>query len=275
MKKFFLFLIIFIYLKPVQAQDMIYYIKSAYENNPKLNAERQKLKSVKEKINISISEFLPSVTLSGDISSTQSTNRTNQLGENLPDSNTDTETKKFSVEQKIFQGFSGLNSLKKSRLEFEKSNFELKQKEQDIIIDASKAYLDLIYNNQNKNFNLSNVDLFERQVESDGARAQKGEITLTDLAQSESSLAGANAKLIAAETELLTANAEFERITKAKIPLNPLKPNELKLNLPNSLNEAINIAKKDNPQLIIAKINYEISKRNLEIEKASLSPKAS
>ena len=154
MKKFFLFLIIFIYLKPVQAQDMIYYIKSAYKNNPKLNAERQKLKSVKEKINISISEFLPSVTLSGDISSTQSTNRTNQLGENLPDSNTDTETKKFSVEQKIFQGFSGLNSLKKSRLEFEKSNFELKQKEQDIIIDASKAYLDLIYNNQNKNFNL-------------------------------------------------------------------------------------------------------------------------
>ena len=131
MKKFFLFLIIFIYLKPVQAQDMIYYIKSAYENNPKLNAERQKLKSVKEKINISISEFLPSVTLSGDISSTQSTNRTNQLGENLPDSNTDTETKKFSVEQKIFQGFSGLNSLKKSRLEFEKSNFELKQKEQE------------------------------------------------------------------------------------------------------------------------------------------------
>ena len=275
MKKFFLFLIIFIYLKPVQAQDMIYYIKSAYENNPKLNAERQKLKSVKEKINISISEFLPSVTLSGDISSTQSTNRTNQLGENLSDSNTDSETKKFSVDQKIFQGFSGLNSLKKSRLEFEKSNFELKQKEQDIIIGASKAYLDLIYNNQNKNFNLSNVDLFERQVESDGARAQKGEITLTDLAQSESSLAGANAKLIAAETELLTANAEFERITKAKIPSNPLKPSELRLNLPNSLNEAINIAKKDNPQLIIAKINYEISKRNLEIEKASLSPKAS
>ena len=275
MKKFFLFLIIFIYLKPVQAQDMIYYIKSAYENNPKLNAERQKLKSVKEKINISISEFLPSVTLSGDISSTQSTNRTNQLGENLSDSNTDSETKKFSVDQKIFQGFSGLNSLKKSRLEFEKSNFELKQKEQDIIIGASKAYLDLIYNNQNKNFNLSNVDLFERQVESDGARAQKGEITLTDLAQSESSLAGANAKLIAAETELLTANAEFERITKAKIPSNPLKPSELRLNLPNSLNEAINIAKKDNPKLIIAKINYEISKRNLEIEKASLSPKAS
>ena len=275
MKKLFLFLIIFIYLKPVQAQDMIYYIKSAYENNPKLNAERQKLKSVKEKINISISEFLPSVTLSGDISSTQSTNRTNQLGENLSDSNTDSETKKFSVDQKIFQGFSGLNSLKKSRLEFEKSNFELKQKEQDIIIGASKAYLDLIYNNQNKNFNLSNVDLFERQVESDGARAQKGEITLTDLAQSESSLAGANAKLIAAETELLTANAEFERITKAKIPSNPLKPSELRLNLPNSLNEAINIAKKDNPQLIIAKINYEISKRNLEIEKASLSPKAS
>ena len=47
------------------------------------------------------------------------------------------------------------------------------------------------------------VNLFERQVEFDNARLQKGEITLTDLAQSESSLAGAKAKLIKAKTELL------------------------------------------------------------------------
>ena len=58
---------------------------------------------------------------------------------------------------------------------------------------------------KNEKFNLSNVNLFERQVESDNARLQKGEITLTDLAQSESSLAGANASLIKAKTELLTS----------------------------------------------------------------------
>ena len=275
MKKLIFILITLFNFNFAQAQDIIFYIKSAYDKNPKLNAERQKLKAVKEKINISMSEFLPSITLSGDISSTQSKNRTNKLGESLSDSSINTETKTFSVDQKIFQGFSGLNSVKKSRLEFEKTKFELKKKEQEVIIDAARAYLDLIYNNQNTKFNLSNVDLFERQVESDSARVQKGEITLTDLAQSESSLAGANAKLIAAETELLTANAEFERITKAKIPKSPPKPNGFKIDLPLSLSEAVRISEKNNPDLIIAKINYEISKRNVNIEKAKLSPKAS
>ena len=115
MKKLIFILITLFNFNFAQAQDIIFYIKSAYDKNPKLNAERQKLKAVKEKINISMSEFLPSITLSGDISSTQSKNRTNKLGESLSDSSINTETKTFSVDQKIFQGFSGLNSVKKSR----------------------------------------------------------------------------------------------------------------------------------------------------------------
>ena len=45
---------------------------------------------------------------------------------------------------------------------------------------------------------------------------QKGEITLTDLAQSESSLAGANANLIKAKTELLASKTNFERVVRKK-----------------------------------------------------------
>ena len=60
-----------------------------------------------------------------------------------------------------------------------------------------------------KNLTSSNVNLFERQVDSDNARLQKGEITLTDLAQSESSLAGARANLIKAKTELLASKNKF------------------------------------------------------------------
>ena len=62
------------------------------------------------------------------------------------------------------------------------------------------------------------MNLFQRQVESDSARLQKGEITLTDLAQSESSLAGANANLIKAKTELLTSKMNFERVIREKAP---------------------------------------------------------
>ena len=58
------------------------------------------LKSIKENINISRSEFLPSISLSGDQSSSQSTNRTDKSGSNLSDTNLDTETKTLSIDQK-------------------------------------------------------------------------------------------------------------------------------------------------------------------------------
>ena len=67
-------------------------------------------------------------------------------------------------------------------------------------------------------FNLENLSLFERQVEFDSVRLQKGEISLTDLAQSESSLAGAKANLISAENEFLSSKNNFERITRIISP---------------------------------------------------------
>ena len=112
----------------------------------------------------------------------------------------------------------GLNKLKKSELEFKKADLELKKAEQQTILDTASAYYDLLFKTKNEEFNISNVNLFERQVESDSARLQKGEITLTDLAQSESSLAGANANLIKAKTELLTSKTNLERITKERSP---------------------------------------------------------
>ena len=239
----FLFYLLF-YLTSASAENLVFYIESAYKNNPILNAERKNVKAVKENISISRSEFLPNLSITANKTSSNSTNRTNQSGTNLSDSSSDTETKTISVDQKVFQGFQGYNSLKKSQLELKRQKLELKKVEQEIILEAATIYLDLIYKEKGKNFNLSNVDLFERQVESDSARLQKGEITLTDLAQAESSLAGAKASLITAETELLTTKTEFERIIRVEVPdSNELKV-DLNIKLPKNLIEALNLAKK-------------------------------
>ena len=259
----------------IAENNLQFFIDSALKNNLKLNAERKNQKSIKQNINISRSEFLPSISLSSDQTSSQSTNKTNQSGSSLSDSNLDTETKKVSIDQKIFQGFKGFNSLKKSELEFEKANFKLKQTEQQTILDAVSAYFDFIFKSKNEEFNLSNVNLFERQVESDSARLQKGEITLTDLAQSESSLAGANAKLITAETELLASKTNFERIIRKKAPSSFNKNERIEIDLPKTLQEAVNIAKINNADLLIAKLDYRIAEKDLNIEKAKLSPSAS
>ena len=255
--------------------NLQYFIDEALKNNLKLNAERKNHKSIKQNINISRSEFLPSVSLSGDQSSSQSTNKTNQSGTSLSDSNLDSETKTISVDQKIFQGFKGFNSLKKSELEVKQADLKLKQVEQQTILDTVSAYFDFIYKTKSESFNLSNVNLFERQVESDSARLQKGEITLTDLAQAESSLAGANANLIKAKTELQASKTNFERVVRKKAPDSIDNYTKVEIGLPDSLQEAISIAKLNNSDLIIAKLDYQIAEKDLNIEKAKLSPSAS
>ena len=255
--------------------NLKFFIDASFKNNIELNAERKNQKSIKENINISRSEFLPSLSLSGNQTSSQSTNRTNTSGAILSDTNQDSETKTVSVDQKIFQGFKGYNSLKKSELEFKKADYKLRQTEQQTILDTVSAYFDLIFKTKNKKFNLSNVNLFERQVESDSARLQKGEITLADLAQSESSLAGANANSITATTELLASKTNFERITREKAPIADTLDEKANINLPKTLQQALNIATQNNFDLLIAEIDYQISSKEHNIEKARLSPSAS
>ena len=149
--------IILFYSNFLHAQDNLkFYIEKALENNLQLNAERKNFESAKQSKKISRSEFLPSITLSGDQTSTTSTNRTNQSGTNLADSNSDSESKKISVDQKIFSGFKGLNTFKKSELETQKANLSLKKVEQQTILDATSAYFDLIFKSKNEEFTLFN-----------------------------------------------------------------------------------------------------------------------
>tara|TARA_Y100000591_G_C21786793_1_gene674261 strand:- start:113 stop:1408 length:1296 start_codon:yes stop_codon:yes gene_type:complete len=276
MNKIWIFIFFFILFSNLNAEEnLVYFIDKAIKNNLQLNAERKNLKSAEQNKKISRSEFLPNVTLSGDQTSTTSRNRTNQSGASLSDTNSDSENKSISLEQKIFSGFKGINTFKKSELETQKARLQLKKAEQQTIIDTAFVFYDLIYKSNNEKFNISNVNLFERQVESDNARVQKGEITLTDLAQSESSLAGANADLIKAETELMSTKTNFKRVTRENAPNFENLNEKTIIDLPNSLNAALKSSKINNLSLQISKLDYEISVKKLNIEKSRLSPTAS
>ena len=260
------------------ASEFLIYLENAYNNNPTINAERENYKAIKENINISRSEFLPSVSVSETQSSQQNSNRTNRSGSALTDTNNETTTQSVTVDQKVFQGLQGYNSIKRSQLESEQAAIKLKNVEQQILLKSATAYYDLIYKIKNKQFNLANVDLFERQVETDASRLQKGEITLTDLAQSESSLAGANAQLITADTELLVAKSNFERIIRLTAPTDIVQDNFIEtadLNFPSSLNSTLSISERYNLKLLLAKLDFQISKKNVNIEKSKFSPSAS
>ena len=134
MKKYIITILLFFSSNFLQAEDNLkFYIQKALINNLQLNAERKNFETVKQSKNISRSEFLPSITISGDQTSTTSTNRTNQSGSNLADSNSDSESKKISVEQKIFSGFKGINTFRKTELEMKKADLSVRKAEQQTI----------------------------------------------------------------------------------------------------------------------------------------------
>ena len=151
MKKIIIIFILFFIFNNLKAEDNVrFYIEKALKNNLQLNAERKNLEVAKQSKNISRSEFLPSITISGDQTSSTSTNRTNQNGVSLADTNSDSEKTTLSVEQKIFSGFKGLNTFIKSDLETQKANLFLQKAEQQTILDSTAAYFDLIFKSKNR-----------------------------------------------------------------------------------------------------------------------------
>ena len=93
LRKILILLIFYLLNTNLNAQDLAKTLSDAFKNNSKLNAERASLNASKEDVNISKGEFLPSVTISGNISSQEDTGRTNQSGESLADINSTPESR--------------------------------------------------------------------------------------------------------------------------------------------------------------------------------------
>jgi len=243
-------------------------LNSAYSNNLKLNAERAKMRASREEKRESVGEFLPSITISGYRSEQDNTKGSSA------DSSFEPKENSMLIEQKIFQGGSGVANFVKKKHGQSLGEFKLKKTEQEILLEAAKAHSKLLLNKKKLNINLLNIDLLERQVETDQNRLEKGEISLTDLAQSESSLAGARAQLISAQNDLVTSKANFEKVIGKKPTENIKEIKEINLNLPKSLAEAYNISNSENPDLQISSLEYEQSKLDVVIASSDRYPSA-
>ena len=114
-------------------------LNSAYLNNSKLNAERANMRASKEEKRESIGEFLPSVTISGYVSEQDNTNPGD-------DTNFRPSEQSLEIEQKVFQGFSGVSNLRKKMYGQDLAEFKLKKIEQETLLAAAKAHADLLLN---------------------------------------------------------------------------------------------------------------------------------
>ena len=167
-----------------------------------------------------------------------------------------------------------LNSFKK-KIGINLAEAKLLKKEQDIFYKAIEAYSGLILANEKLTINQINLSLLERQVETDKVRLERGQITVSDLAQSESSLAGAQAQFIQAKNEIVTNKLNYENIIgKILNPKSLEKTSESIVSIPQSLNSAIDLSKQNNPDITIAKLELEQSEKDIEIAESDLKPTA-
>ena len=276
MKKIFIyFLIVLFFNTNLLADNLTEALLKAYNKNPKLNAERENINISKEDINISKSDFLPTITLSGTKSKEDTSKLTNQSGGDASITDVDPLTTSLLIEQTLYDGRSRNADLEKNKLGLDVSKIKLLKVEQEILYQAIEAYTGLVLANNKYKINQSNVNLFERQVETDQARLEKGQISLVDLAQSESSLAGANAKFIEAKNEVVTGKLIYENVIGSIDNINNLTDKlNFNLKLPESLAKANEISQKNNPELIIAKLELQQAEKDIQIAQADLGPSA-
>ena len=184
-------------------------------------------------------------------------------------------TSSVKLEQTLLDGSGRDTKYEKSKLGLNLSEAQLIKKEQEVFLKAIEAYTALILAYEKLNINQENVDLLQRQFEIDNARLSRAQITATDLAQSQSSLAGAQAGFIGAQNSIVTSKLAYENI------IGPININE-KLKkiynadvlIPSSLAEAKKTSEQKSPELIIADIEYGQSELDVKIARSDLSPTA-
>ena len=277
MKKFLLSILInIILISSASSITLREAIVEAYKNNPRLNAEREAIKVSKENIKISKSDYLPTMTLSGSLSDENTSKLTNRTGVDQSVEDINPLTRSLLIEQKIFEGGARQAELLKSEIGYELAIQKLRKVEQNIIYETIEVYTALVMNNKNYKINLSNVSLLERQVETDKFRLDRGEINITDLAQSEASLAGAKAKLIKAQNDRVTSKFNYEKIIGSINNFNDVVDNyQFNYQIPKSLNLASTISKKFNVDLNIAKLELEQAGKDIIIAESDLKPSGS
>ena len=275
MKKIILILFSVLFLnQQVLAVTLFEALTEAYKNNTDLNAERENINISEEDLKISKSNYLPTVTISGSKSQVDTSKLTNRAGVEQSVNDVDPATQSIKIEQTLID-FGRNVDVQKNEIGINLASIKLLKKEQEVLLKAIEAYSGLILANKKLKINQSNLSLLERQVETNKARLERGQITLSDLAQSESSLAGAQANFIQSKNEIISSKLNYENVIGPIADINSLNNNfDIKLMLPDNLSDAIDKSKKYNPELIIAKLEYEQSEKDVLISRSDLSPSA-
>ena len=276
MKKIFLLVsLILFYFNNAFAITLYDALNQTYKNNIQLNAERENIKISEEDVNISKADYKPTISLSGSKSIEKTRKQQNRQTGDTSVEDVDPLTTSIKFEQILLDYNRDLN-LEKNLLSLNLSKAQLLKKEQDTLFKAIDVFTKLILSREELQINAKNLNLLVRQVENDKIRRDRGQITNTDLSQSESSLAGAQAQFAKSKSNLLISKLNYENIIgKVNDPSQLNKNSDSIVSIPTSLSDAINLSKKNNPDIQIAELDLAKAKKEIAISDSDYKPTAS
>ncbi len=232
---------------PAVAQSLDEALAAAYSSNPTLRAARAQLRAVNEGVPQALSNWRPTVTVTG------STGRKRIESEssfsNTQDSTTPLEAA-ATVSQPLYRGGRTLAGTARAENDILAQRASLTSVEQSILLRAATAYMDVWRDQAVLDLNINNERVLQRQLEASQDRFTVGELTRTDVAQSETRLAIATADRIASEGSLSTSRAVFEEVVGIAPTLLQAPPPLV--DLPGGLDETVNAAVTDNPDVLTA-----------------------
>jgi outer membrane protein len=227
-------------------------LSSAYNNNPYLKAAREDLKATDEQMPQAVSGFLPQISANaqrGERETTQAGTSTDRI----------VDTKEIAINQPLFRGGQTYNNIKLAKNAIFAAREELRQIEQEVLLEAITAYMDIIRDQEVLELSKNNVEVLKKHLEVTKERFNLGEVTKTDVAQAESGLAVAKSEMISADGILESSKARFIRIVGERPGI--LKPSRRPATLNLSLDEIIQIAMGENPTILSAKYNEMAAKK--------------
>jgi outer membrane protein len=249
----------------------------AYQNNPQLNAQRAQVRFTDENVPQALSGYRPRVAVTAsagtqytDTLSTTGGTATNLVktgihGVNAPRSIGTT------ISQTVFNGFQTANRTRAAESQVSGAREGLRVLEQSVLLSAATIYMDYLRDSAIVEVQKSNVRVLEQTLKQTNDRFNVGEVTRTDVAQSEAQLAAGRTQLLTAESNLVTTKANFRRIIgnepEALAPGSPVDRF-----LPRSLPGAVDLSLTENPNVTAAMFGIDVSYLQVKVSEGALLP---
>lgn len=225
-------------------------LTKAYQANPTLNAQRAGLRATDENVARAKAGYRPNVNASADIGRSY-------IDYKAPGAGSSSEAfltgrgVGLQIDQTIFDGFRTTNAVKQAESQVLGSRESLRNEEQVTLFQAAQAYMNVLRDTAILNLNRNNVEVLQEQLRQTNDRFNVGEVTRTDVAQAEASLAGAQSQVSAAEANLSSSLAVYRQVVgEEPRKLAPGRP--LDKLIPRTSELALKLALKEHPAIIAA-----------------------